>query len=214
MSAARQAEFKRAARHARIVRFLKVALPALAFLIVIGGAVTIWIARSAPDNVSVSSAAFDEGNVVMEDPRMSGVDSKNRPYQLIARRAIQSVDGGGITLDAIQAKVSVSDDATANIRAASGYYDATIGSLELTKGISVKTTNGVSIQLSGADIDLTKGTMEGQGPVIIKSGSQTIQSQTLKVSDSGKLLSFGGRVKMSIEPASLKNEASAFQSKE
>ncbi|MBO0905129.1 LPS export ABC transporter periplasmic protein LptC [Jiella sonneratiae] len=213
-SPARQAEFARAARHSRLVRALKIGLPVLAAVILLGGLGLIWLARSVTDNVSVTGASIDDGSVVMQDPRMSGVDSKNRPYQLIATRAVQSLDGGGITLDTIQAKVPISDDATAEIRAESGYYDATAGTLQLNKGISVVTTNGISARLAGADIDLSSGTMNANGPVVIKSGTQTIQSQSLKVADSGKLLTFGGRVKMLINPASLKSEASAFQSKE
>lgn len=213
-SATRQAEFSRAARHSRLVRVLKIALPVVAAVIMIGGLALIWLARSVTDDVSVTSAAIDDGSVVMQDPRMSGVDSKNRPYQLIATRAVQSLDGGGITLEAIQAKVPIGEDATADIRSDSGYYDATAGTLQLSQGISVETTNGVSIRLAGADIDLSSGTMDGQGPVVIQSGTQTIRAQSLKVSDSGQFLSFGGRVKMLINPASLKSEASAFQPKE
>ncbi|ORE92827.1 hypothetical protein ATO4_16580 [Aurantimonas sp. 22II-16-19i] len=213
-SASRQAEFARAARHSRVVRALKIGLPILAAAILVTGAVLLWLARSVTDDVSITSASIDDGSVVMQDPRMSGVDSKNRPYQLIAQRAVQSLDGGGISLDAIEAKVSIGEDATADIRADAGYYDATAGILQLTKGISVETTNGVSVKLAGADIDLASGTMNGKGPVLIRSGTQTIQSQSLTVSDSGKMLSFGGRVKMLINPASLKSETSAFQPKE
>ncbi|TFF19817.1 hypothetical protein E3C22_19255 [Jiella endophytica] len=213
-SAARQAEFARAARHSRLVRALKIGLPILAAVIIVCGFALIWLARSVTDNVSVTSASIDDGSVVMQDPRMSGVDSKNRPYQLIAQRAVQSLDGGGISLDAIQAKVSIGEDATADILAPAGYYDATAGTLQLTKGISVETTNGVSVKLAGADINLTSGVLDGKGPVLIRSGTQTIQAQSLKVSDSGRLLQFGGRVKMLINPASLKSETSAFQSKE
>ncbi|MCE7028384.1 LPS export ABC transporter periplasmic protein LptC [Jiella avicenniae] len=213
-SASRQAEFSRAARHSRLVRMLKIGLPVVAALILLGGIALIWLARSVTDDVSVTSAAIDDGSVVMQDPRMSGVDSKNRPYQLIATRAVQSLDGGGITLDAIQAKVPVGDDVTADIRSDSGYYDATVGTLQLSQGISVETTSGTSVRLAGADIDLSSGTMDGKGPVLIKSGTQTIEAQSLKVSDGGQFLSFGGRVKMLINPASLKSEASAFQPKE
>ena len=213
-SDARHAEFARAARHSRLVRALKIGLPILATFILLGGLALLWFARSVTDDVSVTSASIDDGSVVMQDPRMSGVDSKNRPYQLIAQRAVQSLDGGGISLDSIRAKVSVSEDATADIRADAGYYDATTGTLQLTKEISVETTNGVSVRMAGAEIDLTSGTMNGKGPVLIRSGTQTIQAQSLKVSDSGKMLSFGGRVKMLINPASLKSETSAFQSKE
>lgn len=210
-SATRQAEFSRAERHSRLVRILKIGLPVVAAVILVGGLALIWLARSVTDDVSVTSAAIDDGSVVMQDPRMSGVDSKNRPYQLIATRAVQSLDGGGITLDAIQAKVPIGDDATADIRSDSGYYDATVGTLQLSQGISVETTSGISVRLAGADIDLSSGTMDGRGPVLIKSGTQTIEAQSLKVSDGGQFLSFGGRVKMLINPASLKSEASAFQ---
>ncbi len=213
-SAVRQAEFSRAARHTRLVRILKIGLPVVAAAILVGGLTLVWLARSVSEDVAVSSAAIDDGSVVMQDPRMSGVDSKNRPYQLIATRAVQSLDGGGITLEAIQAKVPIGEDATADIRSDTGYYDATAGTLQLSKGISVETTNGVSVRLAGADIDLSSGTMDGRGPVVIRSGTQTIEAQSLKVSDSGKFLSFGGRVKMLINPASLKSETSAFQSKE
>ncbi|MCQ0989512.1 LPS export ABC transporter periplasmic protein LptC [Jiella marina] len=209
-SQSREAEFRRARRHASIVRVLKIGLPLVAILILVSGAAAIWFARSLPDDVSVTSAAIDDGQVVMEDPRMSGVDGEDRPYELIARRAIQSLDGTGITLDKIEAKVPVNDETSAEIAATTGYYDASAGMLSLTEGIRVKTNNGVSIQLAGANIDLSEGTLHGQGPVLIKSAGQTIRSETLKVSDSGKLLSFGGGVRMLIEPDSLKEQSATF----
>ncbi|MCB8839610.1 hypothetical protein LH400_19465 [Aurantimonas sp. VKM B-3413] len=195
------AEFARARRHSRYVRLLKIGLPVVATLIFIGGGIAVWLARSLPDDVSVSAASIDKGRVVMQDPRMSGVDGNDRPYELVAQRAIQSLTGGRIDLERVKARVAIGDDAQADISAKAGSYDATTGTLALTDGIGVETTNGITIHLTDADIDLSSGKLLGTGPVMIKTASQTIRSQTVTVADGGKMLSFGGRVRMLLEPA-------------
>ena len=81
-----EAEFARARRHSRHVRLLKIGLPIVATLIFIGGGLAVWLARSLPDDVSVSAASIDKGRVVMQDPRMSGVDEQ-RPSVRTGRAA-------------------------------------------------------------------------------------------------------------------------------
>ncbi|MCP3053912.1 LPS export ABC transporter periplasmic protein LptC [Aurantimonas marianensis] len=199
-SARTEREFARARRHSRLVRVLKIGLPAVAALIVAFGVAVTWLSRSLPDNVSVANTSIADGRVVMESPRMSGLDSNNRPYDLLAERAIQSLNGGGVDLEKVTATVSVNDETTADITAESGNYDQATQKLLLRDGITVKTTSGISINLAAADIDLAKGTLNGEGPVAIDTPDQTVRSDTLTVSEGGKLLSFGGRVKMVLNP--------------
>lgn len=207
-------EFARARRHSRWVRRLKIALPATAAVIVVAGIATTWLARSLPDNISAAGTSIQDGRVVMQDPRMSGVDSQQRPYEMRAERAIQSLTGGGVDLEKVSARLSVSDDTTANITAAAGFYDVDTDLLRLTDGIEVETSNGIAIRLQTADIDLAAGTMQGGGPVAIDTPSQTIRSSSLTVSEGGNVLSFGGRVKMVIAPSSQPGpaEKQAFKS--
>ena len=193
-------EFARARRHSRLVRVLKIGLPAVAALIVAFGIAVTWLARGLPDNVSVADTSIADGRVVMQAPRMSGLDSSNRPYDLVAERAIQSLNGGGVDLEKVKATVSVDDDTTADITAESGNYDQTNQRLQLRDGITVETTSGISINLAAADIDLGEGTLEGEGPIAIDTPAQTIRSDTLTVSEGGKVFSFGGRVKMVLTP--------------
>lgn len=194
-------EFARARRHSRLVRVLKIGLPAAAALIVAFGVAVTWLSRSLPDNVSVANTSISDGRVVMEAPRMSGLDSSNRPYDLVAERAIQSLNGGGVDLEKVKATVSVDDQTTADITAATGNYDQATQKLRLRDGITVRTTSGISINLAAADIDLAKGTLDGEGPVAIDTPVQTIRSDTLTVLEGGKVLSFGGRVKMVLNPS-------------
>lgn len=194
-------EFARARRHSRWVRRLKIALPATAALIVVAGIATTWLARSLPDNVTVAGTSIQDGRVVMQDPRMSGVDGQERPYEMRAERAIQSLTGGGVDLEKVRARLSVDEDTTADITAVAGVYDVDTEKLRLTEGIEVQTSNGIVIRLETADIDLEAGTMVGGGPVAIDTPSQTIRASSLTVSEGGKVLSFGGRVRMVIAPS-------------
>lgn len=202
-------EFSRARKSSRRARLLKVGLPIVAVTIVAVGVALTWLARSLPDNLSVASTSIDDGRVVMQDPRMSGLDSKNRPYQLIAERAFQSLKGGGVDLEKLSAKVAVNDDTEAQIKAAAGHYDQASEQLTLSGGIVVQTTSGISIQMTSARIEFEGGNLDGQGPVTIKTPNQSIESSSLKVSDGGKTLSFGGRVKMLLNPSAVDVEAPA-----
>lgn len=206
-------EFARARRHSRMVRRLKIALPLIAAIIVVVGVTTTWLARSLPGDISVTGTSIEDGRVVMQDPRMSGVDSQERPYEMRAVRAFQSLTGGGVDLEKVTATLFVDDDTTADITATAGFYDSETNQLRLTDGIEVKTSNGIAIKLATADIDLAAGAMQGGGPVAIDTPNQTIRSSSLTVSDGGKVLSFGGRVRMVIAPSEAgSTEKQAFKS--
>lgn len=194
-------EFARARRHSRLVRVLKVGLPLLAVVIVVGGGLVTFFARSLPDDVSISSASLDNGRIVMEDPRMTGFDKAGRPYSMVAQRAIQSLDGGGVDLETIKANVGVRADTTADIVATRGHYDQKAQKLNLFDDITVDTTDGMSIRLKDAEIDLAAGNMVGKGPVAIDMPNQTINAGSLTVKNGGKLLSFGDGVKMTMLPS-------------
>lgn len=195
-------EFARARRHSRLVAVLKIGLPLLAAVIVAGGLAVTWLARYLPDNVSIRSTSIDDGRIVMEDPRMSGFDKNDRPYSMIARRAFQSLDGGGIDLEAVRANVAAGAGSTADIAAAKGHYDAGAQTLKLTGGVKVDTSDGMSVLLDAADIDLAGGNMTSPGPVHIATQNQTIEAGSLRVQDGGKVLSFGRKVRMTLLPSS------------
>jgi lipopolysaccharide export system protein LptC len=194
-------EFARARRHSRLVKVLKIGLPVMAVLIVLGGGAVTWLARALPDNVSVSSASLDDGRIVMEDPRMTGFDKNGRPYSMIAERAIQSLGSGGVDLEGVKANVTVGEGKTADIVATKGHFDQAAQTLRLYDDITVDTSDGMSVKLKEAQIDLAAGNMVGTGPVDIDMPNQTIAAGALDVRDGGKLLSFGNGVKMTILPS-------------
>ena len=194
-------EFARARRHSRLVSVLKIGLPLVAVVIVLGGSVVTWLARALPDNVSVTSASLDDGRIVMENPRMTGFDKNGRPYSMIADRAIQTLGSGGVDLEGITANLTVRDGETADILAAKGHFDQTAQTLRLYDDITVDTSDGMSVKLKEAQIDLAAGDMVGVGPVDIAMPNQTIAAGAMTVRDNGQLLGFANGVKMTILPS-------------
>ena len=196
------AEFARARRHSRLVRLLKIGLPVAAGLIVAAALAVTWLARSLPASLSVGSTSIEDGRVVMHDPRMSGVDGNNRPYTMVARRATQSLKGGGIDLEGIRASFTVDEATTADLSAAKGRFDPQASLLRLFDDITVDTSDGVTIRMAAADVSLSDGRLVGAGPVHVTAPNQTLESGTLTVQDGGKNISFGNRVKLTLLPSS------------
>ncbi len=202
-----QREFRRARRHSRFVSALKFGLPVIAVLIVAGGVGATWIARSLPADVSAAAVGLSDGRLVMEDPRMSGFDKQNRPYTMIAQRAVQSLGGGSIDLENVRASIPMDDDTTAEVVAASGFYRPDEDKLRLFGNIKVRTSDGMTVQLGEAEIDIAGGRLIGKGPVRIDMPGQEIEAGSMTVGQSGKAVGFAGRVKMKLLPENERNIA-------
>lgn len=195
-------EFARARRHTRTVRLLKVGLPIVAGLMVLAGLGAAFVARSLPGDLSFAATSIENGRLVMQDPRLSGSDSSDRPYSMVARRAIQAATGTGVDLEAIRADVAVDGQTNAVITAGNGFYDHSTQRLRLYDEISVRTTSDVEIRLSEADIDLVGRQMVGQGTVTITTPNQRLESGSVSIADGGSRLTFGDRVKLTLLPNS------------
>ena len=202
LSPARKREFQRAARSRKRTRMLKIVLPAIGGLIVLGGIGVTLLARAIPEDVRISGASIEDGRVVMDDPRMSGVDSNDRPYELVAQKAMQAITGGAVDLEGIDAKVAISDKTNAFIRAASGHYDPGEQLLSLTGGLNVETDDGLAVEMRSAGIDLAAGTLTTEDPVHIQTADQEIRANGMSVSDNGDKIRFTGGVSMKLNPAS------------
>ena len=84
--------FRRAARHTRVVRFLRVGLPvglvvALCFIVI----VAYFNPLKAPTNVSLDHVAISGTKINMEHPRLAGFTSDLLPYEVTAQVASQDL---------------------------------------------------------------------------------------------------------------------------
>src|SRR5690606_2226042 len=126
--------FHAAHRHSTRVRVLKTALPVAAIVV---GAVFSWYTffatPVAPLKVEVNNGG-ENGKLVMTSPQLNGYTKDNRPYSMVAAKAVQDTGNSGIiTLEGISAQLPVGETGNAKIEAASGIYDNANGRLQLDK---------------------------------------------------------------------------------
>ena len=197
-------EYAQAEKHSNKVRFLKVALPAIAVLIILGISAALIFNAFTSTDAEVSSVSLNDGFLVMENPQLNGFDKNNRAYSLTADRAVQDVENPTrIELENISAELPVDDNISAKIQAGTGVYDAQLKTVTLDNQIEVKTTNGLSLILDDADIDIENGTLKTTGAVVATSPQADISAQSVSVSDNANRVIFSGNVRMTLRPKEL-----------
>jgi lipopolysaccharide export system protein LptC len=201
-SARGEEAFQAAARHSRLVRWLKYILPVL----VLAGAGLFWARVSfiPGDFVSLVESAginVDSNSVTMDSPHISGFEGTKRAYEVRAVEAIQSLsDPKVITFNQIEASIGLDDAGTAKIIAGKGVYDGNVNSLIISDGITIETTDGYSARFTDAAIDLDANSLVTDKPLEISSRDGWLRANSARVFDSGKRVSFHGGVSLSFLP--------------
>jgi lipopolysaccharide export system protein LptC len=194
--------FRAAIRHSRAVRFLRVAIPVGLFVCLAGIAA---VAYFNPFRHLVKLPFDPAGLVVsgtkitMEAPRLAGYTRDSRPYELTAKAAAQDmINPGVLELKDIHAKVQMKDTATLEMNAATGVYDTKADMLQLTDQIVISSTTGYKGRLQHALVDVKKGKIVSELPVVVEMLNGTLNANTMEVLESGDLITFGGGVVMDL----------------
>ena len=212
-----EARFAIAARHSRLVRILRVAVPAAVIL-----ALASMVAISTifnPFRMLLPKLPFDMGNLVvsgtkitMESPHMSGYTTDQRPYEVWAKTATQDVtDPDHLDLKTLRAKLLTEDQSTVTLDALTGLFNTKDQLLDLHKDIFLQTSTGYEARLSQAFIDMGKGTVTSDEHVDVKLLNGTLTADRLRITGGGEVVRFEGTVVMNLDklPAESPPEASA-----
>jgi lipopolysaccharide export system protein LptC len=206
-----EARFAIAARHSRMVRVLRIAVPAAVGLAM---ATVIGISLFNPFRMPIPK--FDMGNLVvsgtkitMESPHLSGYSTEDRrPYELWAKTATQDVtDPDHVELDTLRAKVLMEDQSTVTLDARTGLLDNKQQTLDLHKDIHLVTSSGYEAWLSHAFVDMGKGTVDSEEHVDVKLTNGTLSADGLHITDGGAVVRFDGNVVMHLEHLDTDNSA-------
>src|SRR3954467_8358172 len=197
------ARFAIAARHSRLVRILRVAVPAVVGLAMAGVvAISIFnpfraLMKQLPldiDNIVVSGS-----KITMESPHMSGFTPDQRPYEVWAKSATQDLtDPDRVELKTLRAKVLQEDRSTVTMEARTGLFDTKANLLVLRKDILLQSSTGYEARLSQALLDIGKGTITSEEPVDVKLLNGTLTADKLRITEKGELVRFEGNVKMNL----------------
>jgi lipopolysaccharide export system protein LptC len=199
-----EARFAIAARHSRIVRVLRVAVPAA---VVLSMATIIVVSVYNPFRMLLPKLPLEMDNLVvsgtkitMESPHMSGYTPDQRPYEVWAKTATQDVtDPDHVDLKTLRAKVLMEDQSTVTLDALNGLMDTKQQLLDLHKDIYLQTSTGYEAWLSQAFVDMAKGTVNSDEHVDVKWADGTVSSDRLRITGGGEVVRFEGHVVMNID---------------
>ncbi|MDB5639938.1 MAG: Lipopolysaccharide export system protein LptC [Bradyrhizobium sp.] len=199
-----EARFAVAARHSRIVRALRIAVPA-AVILAMAGIVAVSIFN--PFRMLLPKLPLDMGNLVvsgtkitMESPHLSGYTPDRRPYEMWAITATQDLtDPDHVDLKKLRAKVLMEDQSTVTLDALNGLFDSREQLLDLHKDIYMQTTTGYEAWLTQAFVDMGKGTVTSDEHVDVKWQDGTLSADKLRITGGGEVVRFEGHVVMNLD---------------
>jgi lipopolysaccharide export system protein LptC len=199
-----EARFAQAARHSRMVRFLRIAVPGAVCLAMAG---VIGISIFNPFRMLMPKLPLDMGNLVvsgtkitMESPHLSGYTPDQRPYELWAKTAVQDVTNPDLVeLNKLRTKLLMQDGSTVFLDSLTGLFDNKQQTLDLHKDIFLKTTTGYEARLTQAFVDLVRNTVDSDEHVDVKLTNGTLTSDKLRITGGGDLIIFEGNVVMHLD---------------
>jgi lipopolysaccharide export system protein LptC len=199
-----EARFAAAARHSRMVRALRVAVPA-AVLLALASIVLIQVFLNPFQTglpklpVDISNLVVSGTKITMETPHLAGFSTDQRPYELWAKAAIQDLtDPDHVELRTLRAKVMMEDKSTVTMDARTGFFDSKQQMLDLRKDIFLQSSTGYEAKLSQAYVDINKGTVTSDEHVDVKLLNGTLTADRLRIINSGEIVRFEGNVVMNL----------------
>jgi lipopolysaccharide export system protein LptC len=186
--------FRRAERHSRLIRFLRIGIP----VGIVGAVGLIVVAAYFNPFKPPANASVDPGKLVvsgskiaMEFPRLTGFTNDSLPYELTARLASQDlVNPGVIELTDLRAQLQTKDNDTVEITARKGLYNIKTDLLQLSGNILVQSPTGYEARLHEATIDIKKGTIVSDHRVETRFPSGTLGANRLDVAENGAVVLF------------------------
>jgi len=209
------ARFAMAARHSRMVRALRVAVPTA---VVLSMAAIVFVSVYNPFRMLLPKLPVDIGSLVvsgtkitMETPHMAGFTPDQRPYEVWAKTATQDLtDPDHVDLRTLRAKVLMEDRTTTiTLDARTGLFDSKAQLLDLRKDIFLQSSSGYEARLSQALVDIGKSTVTSEEHVDVKLLNGTLTSDKLRILNGGEVVRFEGNVVLNLDNLSPPEEAAA-----
>jgi len=199
-----EARFAIAARHSRMVRILRIAVPGAVALSL---AAIVGISIFNPFRMLKAALPLDMSNLVvsgtkitMEAPHLSGFTPDQRPYEMWAKTAVQDVTNPDhVELNKLRTKLLMQDGSTVFLDSLTGLFDNKAQTLELYKDIFLQTTSGYEARLTQAHVDLAKNTVDSDQHVDVKLTNGTLSSDRLHIINGGEVVIFEGNVVMHLD---------------
>jgi lipopolysaccharide export system protein LptC len=197
----RQIDFERWRRRSRLIRRLRILLPALIVLIFMGLAASVALStfRAQPQQ-----ARGGDEPIRLVTPRFIGRDDKGRAFVLTAQSATRDrLDYQRVALIKPALVLDEGGPDELRLNGANGVFHEQNGQLELTNGVHMADAkNAFDTQTSL--FDTKSGEVIGSGPIHGAGGLGEINASSYAVYGKGDRMVFKGGVRTRIQPQNTK----------
>ena len=197
----------RPGRYSGFVGLMRYLLPAMAAALL--GLVVAWpLVSDGEEGIHVPLIEDPEvdGRLTMVNASYQGTDVKNRPFAVRGAEAFQpESDSPIVHLSGIEADI-FGDQARNGMMALTaneGLYQRDVEQLDLSGDVTVRSEAGHEFRTSRARIDLPAGIASGDEPVSGESPYGLLDAGNFALLERGKIMTFGGRVRMTLLPHAL-----------
>jgi lipopolysaccharide export system protein LptC len=185
--------YRRARRHSRLVRVLRVCLVGAVVVVLVGLVVDNYLPSGGALRLpgEIANVLIQGTKVTMQKPRLTGYTSDGRAYQLSAEAAAQDVTKPDfVQLERIRANMEMADKSTVDLWADDGVYDMKGDMLTLNNNIHLVSSTGYEARLSQALVDVRKGNVTSDTPVWVKLLDGWLNAKRLEIIDKGDVVRF------------------------
>ena len=189
--------YRRAIRHSRWVRFLRIGIP-LGALMVIGatGAYLYFEPfKALPVDIDIGSLNLDGSKITMDRANLRGFKDGDRPFAITADKAVQDVRTPYIVeMEGLKSDITMPDHSAAKIRADQGVYDSQRDMLTVKGHVDIATSR-YHVMMQSGTIDFKTNRVVSKEPVSVQMGGGAIDAGAMNVFDNGDRVQFDGHVR-------------------
>jgi lipopolysaccharide export system protein LptC len=184
--------YRRALRHSRAVRMLRVSLVLGITALLLGLVGLNYLPLGGLRlPVELGKLVIRGTKITMQQPHLTGFTSDSRAYQFSADSAAQDITKPDfVELQKLNAKMDMADKSTVYLWADRGLYNMKTDMLTLDDNIRLVSSTGYEARLSHALIDVNKGNVVSEKPVWVKLLDGFLDAGRLHITDKGEVLEF------------------------
>jgi lipopolysaccharide export system protein LptC len=194
--------FNAARRHSRIVRILRIAVPAFVGVAAVAMFLITYfnpLRMLTKLPINVGDLVISGTKITMEHPHLSGFTKDARAYELSADAAAQDMTRPDmVELHNIHATLQMQDKSTVEMKAVLGLYNSKGETLQLNRNIDLSSSTGYAGHLIEATVDVRNGNVVSEKPVEVKLLQGVLNSNGLRIENSGDVVRFEGGVTMTL----------------
>ncbi|WP_336278698.1 LPS export ABC transporter periplasmic protein LptC [Bartonella sp. CB175] len=193
--------FKKAYRHSRRIRILKIFLPLSALVAAFFFCwFTFFFVPATSDPVILNNEEGGMMKAMMLNPKLEGYTSTYEPYWLKAEKAYQDYTRSGVIgLQNITAEMFLGKQGRIFLDAQGGVYDNINGFLQLDKPFTITTNDGLVARFMEADIDLSGGKLSTNKSVNIQREGFYLAANALQIREERQIIHFQGGVHLVLD---------------